>query len=150
MAHAIRGGESRRHSVILSKAMLFWAMFALLGIGGSYAIDHSVGPSADLASLALPNDVQLEGGWVSGPLRLRNVLHDDLMIVELWRDQPRHRQVATYFLQRGSPQGMLGLRHRFVSSDSGIAVWLTGRTLTLELPSNSARHGDRLLAFYRP
>jgi len=150
MAHAIRGGESRRRPAILSKAMLFWAMFAVLGIGGSYAIDHSVGLSADLASLALPNDAQLEGDWISGPLRLRSVLHGQTMTAELWRDRPRHRWVATYLLERGSRQGELGWRHRFVSPDSGIAISLTGGILTLELPSNGAGRKARRLAFSRP
>ena len=150
MAHAIRGERSRRDSLILSKALLFWAMFALLGIVGICAIDHVVDPSADRASLALPNDAQLEGNWASGPLRLRNVLRDRAMIVELWRDGPHRRQIATFLLDRGAAQGPLGLRHRFVSRSSDqIALSLTGRTLTLELPANGAGEPARVLAFQR-
>jgi len=124
-------------------------MFALLGIGGSYAIDHSVGPSADLASLALPSDAALEGGWVSGPVHLQNIRRGQTMIVELWRDRPRHRQIATFLLERGAPDGAFGLRHRFASPDGAVALWLTGRTLMLEMASNYADRQVRHLAFSR-
>lgn len=149
MAHAIRGGESRRHSVILSKAVLFWAMFALLGIGGSYTIDHSVGPSADLASLALPSDAALEGGWVSGPVHLQSIRRGQTMIVELWRDRPQHRQIATFLLQRGAPEGAFGLRHRFASPDGSVALSLIGRTLMLEMAPKDAGRQARRLVFSR-
>ena len=150
MAHAIRGGQSHRDSLILSKALLFWVMFALLGIGGIYGVDHVVDPSADQVSLALPNDGQLEGNWASGPLRLQAVLRDRAMIVELWRDGPHSRQIATFLLDRGAAQGPLGLRHRFVSRSSNeVALSLTGRTLTLELPAKHAGEPARILAFHR-
>ena len=136
MAHAIRGGESRRHSRVQSKAILFWCAFALLGIAGSYTIDHAVDPSADLASLALPNDGQFEGDWVSGPLRLRNRLDDRGLFVELWRSDARAKPIASFQLARGAKQGLIGFRHRFVGgADDGIAVALSGATLTLDLPA---------------
>jgi len=136
MAHAIRGGEARRHSLVQSKAILFWCAFALLGIGGSYAIDHAVDPSADLASLALPNDGQLEGSWASGPLRLHNRLDDRGMFVELWQSGARAKLIANFQLARGAKQGPIGFRHRFVGGPDGeISMALSGATLTLDLPA---------------
>jgi len=135
MAHAIRGGESRRHSRVQSKAILFWATFALLGVAGSYAIDHTVDPFADLASLALPNDGQLEGSWVSGPLRLKNNLNDRGMFVELWQSGANARLIASFQLSRGAKQGPIGFRHRFVGgADGEISMTLSNQVLTLDLP----------------
>ena len=135
MAHAIRGGESRRHSQVQTKAFLFWATFALLGVAGSYAIDHAVDPSADLASLALPNDGQLEGSWVSGPLRLKNSLNDRGMFVELWQSGAHARMIASFQLARGAKQGPIGFRHRFAGGQDGeISLTLSGSELTLQLP----------------
>ena len=125
-------------------------MFALLGIGGIYGIDNVVDPSADQASLALPNDGELEGNWASGPLRLQAVLRDRAMIVELWRDGPHRRQIATVLLDRGAAQGPFGLRHRFISRSSNqVALSMIGRTLTLELPGKDAGEPARVLAFRR-
>lgn len=136
MAHAIRGGESRRHSRVQSKAILFWCAFALLGIAASYAIDHAVDPSADLASLALPNDGQLEGSWASGPLRLHNRLDDRGMFVELWQSGARTKLIANFQLARGAKQGPIGFRHRFVGGQDGeISMALDGSALTLDLPA---------------
>ena len=135
MAHAIRGGETRRHPLILSKAILFWSTFALLGVAGSYAIDHAVDPSADLASLALPNDGQLEGSWVSGPLRLKNSLNDRGMLAELWQSGVHAKMIASFQMARGAKQGPIGFRHRFTAGQDGeIGMALSGSVLTLQLP----------------
>jgi len=135
MAHAIRGGENRRRSRVQSKAILFWSSFMLLGIAGSYAIDHAVDPSADLASLALPNDGQLEGSWISGQLRLKNVLNDRGMFVELWQSGPHARMIAGFQMARGAKQGPIGFRHRFTAGQDGeIGMALSGSVLTLQLP----------------
>lgn len=135
MAHAIRGGENRRHSRVQSKAILFWSTFALLGIAGSYAIDHTVDPTADLASLALPNDGQLEGSWVSGPLRLKNSLNDRGMLVELWQSGAHTRMIASFQLARSAKHGPIGFRHRFVGGQDGeIGMALSGSVVMLQLP----------------
>ena len=149
MAHAIRGGEHRRHPLILFRAILFWSAFATLGIGCGYAIDRAVMFSADLASLTLPNDAQLAGSWISGPLRLQNNLQDRTMIVELWRTEPHRRQIASFGLKRGAKQGPIGFRHRFADADGDIAVSLSGSVLTLELPASDGQPARRL-AFRRP
>jgi len=150
MAHAIRGGEIRRHPLILSKAILFWSAFALLGVVGSYAIDHTVDPSADLASLALPNDGQLEGNWVSGPLRLQNNLHGRQMIVELRRTGAHPGEIAAFMLAQGAKQKAIGLRHIFAGGpDGAVTLSLSGSVLTLTLPPADGRPA-RHLAFRRP
>src|ERR1700749_530460 len=108
MAHAIRGGGNRREPLILTKALLFWAAFATLGVAGFYGIDRVVDPSADFANLALPSDGQLEGAWVSGPLRLQNNLNERGMFVALWRSVPHAEQIAAFELERGAKQGPIG------------------------------------------
>jgi hypothetical protein len=149
MAHAIRGEESRRHSQIQYKAILFWSVFALLGIGGCYTIDHTVDPSADLANLALPNDGQLEGSWVSGPLRLKNSLNNRGMFGELWQSGTRAKLIASFQLARGAKQSPIGFRHIFAGGPEGaITLSLDGSALTLTLPTGDglpARH----LTFHR-
>jgi len=136
MAHAIRGGEQNREPLILAKALLFWAAFAVLGIAGFYGIDRVVDPSADFANLTLPSDGQLEGAWVSGPLRLQNRLTGRGMSVELWRSAPHAEQIAGFELERGAKQGPIGFRHSFVGgADGAVAMRLDGQVLTLQLPA---------------
>ena len=93
-------------------------------------------PSADLASLALPNDGQLEGSWASGPLRLHNRLDDRGMFVELWQSGARTKLIASFQLARGAKQGPIGFRHRFVGGQDGeISMALDGSALALDLPA---------------
>lgn len=136
MAHAIRGGKQSREPLMMAKALLFWTAFAVLGVAGFYGIDHVVDPSADLANLILPSDGQLEGAWMSGPLRLQNNLNARGMSVELWRSGPHAKQIAGFELEQGAKQGAIGFRHNFIGgADSGIAMRLDGQILTLQLPA---------------
>lgn len=149
MAHAIRGGGNRREPLMLTKALLFWAAFAILGVAGFYGIDRVVDPSADIANLALPSDGQLEGAWVSGPLRLQNNLNERGMFVELWRSGPHAAEIAAFELTRGAKQGPIGFRHSFVGgADGEIGMTLNGSVLTLRLPAVKGWPAGRL-AFRR-
>jgi hypothetical protein len=148
MAHAISGGAKGRHALIRSKAILFWITFAIFGLIGSYALDRLVGSSADLASLTLPNDGQLEGDWVSGSLQLHNQLRDREVFVQLWQTTPRREQIAAFLLDRRAKQGLVGFRHIFADPDRGIALSLDGSVLTLDLPAKNGKPAQHI-AFRR-
>jgi hypothetical protein len=148
MRHATRTWADR-HSALLVKGVLFWAVFAIAGLLGIRLLDGVVGRSADRLAISLPSDTQLAGTWTGDSMTLRSHLTGDWLEADLWTTGPHRILLRSFTLHRGRGQGLLHLRHVFTGDDAnGPTLSLSGSLLTLQLPSGETGRTTRL-SFHR-